>query len=83
MNEKLMKITWKADIERALREIGRPATTSEVFAVIKENRRAEGRKIATHSRHGVRRILLSDFDTVEPPEGKRGDEPGTLFWLPD
>ena len=58
------QITWKADIERALRDIGRPATTSEIYDVVIENRRREGRSITKHSRHGVRRILQNEFEIV-------------------
>ena len=79
-NEKGM--TWKADIERALREIGRPATTSEVFDIVSRNRRMEGRSITKHSRHGVRRILQSDFEIVPASQSTGVSEASYLFWMP-
>jgi hypothetical protein len=64
MVQNMKGITWKADVERALREIGRPATASEIFEVVRRNRQTEGRQITTHSREGVRRILQNEFEVV-------------------
>ena len=73
--------TWKDDIERALHEIGRPATVSEIFNLIWELRTLEKRNITVHSRHGVRRILQSDF-IVKPNKKVAGSiSTGPLYWF--
>lgn len=75
-------VTWKADVERALREIGRPATTSEIYDVVIENRRQEGRSISKHSRHGIRRILQSEFEIVPTSQSAGIREASYRFWMP-
>jgi hypothetical protein len=73
--------TWKDDIERALHEIGRPATVSEIFSLIREIRTLEKRQIKIHSRHEVRRILQSDF-VVKPNNKEAGSRHnGPLYWF--
>ena len=51
------RVTWKDDIRRALSEIGRDATTSEIYERVEKNRETEGRSTTTHSRSLVRRVL--------------------------
>lgn len=78
MREKSLKPTWKEDISRALQDIGRPATTSEIFEHIRRIRVLEGRNITTHSRHGVRRILNIDFVSVGSSDTRE-----VLYWFFD
>lgn len=83
MIQNVMGITWKEDIERALREIGRPATTSEIFEIVRKNRQLEGRRITTHSRHGVRRILQDEFEVVHSLEKSSSKKKEVMFWIPN
>ena len=57
MSASLNRVTWKDDIQRALAEIGRDASTTEIYRRVAEIRRREGRSVTTHSRAGVARIL--------------------------
>lgn len=82
MIQNMNGITWKADIERALREIGRPATTSEIFEVVRMNRQTEGRQITTHSREGVRRILQNEFEVTHSKETYSSKKLELSFWFP-
>lgn len=74
-------VTWKGDVERALHEIGRAATVSEIYSIVQKNRVKEGRPITTHSRHGVRRILQDHF--ICAMQDEKGGGAGTLFWFPN
>ena len=62
MPKTLARVTWKDDVRRALEEIGRPATTSEVSELVKKIRIAEGRTVAKHSRSIIRRLLDAEFN---------------------
>jgi hypothetical protein len=80
MAKNMKGITWKEDIERAMREIGRPATANELFEIIRKNRQLEGRHLTKHSRHGVRRILQNEYEMSFSNENDEFNKYGLILW---